>query len=234
MQLQSTEHSQEAPEAFFIMSGGADEQLSSAVDSAEKLEPVTFSSHYVDHMELYADTATVAQYFDVHHLWFRRCAHPMQADLIGENAYGLTIGRYGAFGYEVEPQIGLNLLPQKEGVYRIETVPIPNQTFQGYEVDFKASMELIEVPVDVVMQNNWVRDGLIPPKMTRIQWDLQLEVMVQFPRFIYALPKNLIRNTGDRLLAQIIRQVSRKLTLKVQDDFHSTVGVSLPKGNRRK
>jgi hypothetical protein len=35
---------------------------------------------------------------------------------------------------------------------------------------------------------------------------------------------SLIRKTGDRLLAKIVCQVSYRLTHKVQEDFHRTLG----------
>jgi hypothetical protein len=68
--------------------------------------------------------------------------------------------------------------------------------------------------------------------MTHVDWDLNLKVTVQFPRFIYAMPRTMIQSTGDRLLNQIVRQVSRCLTHKVQEDFHREVGVKFPKKRR--
>lgn len=230
MQIQSTNHSQDVSQSLLIMAGEADHDVS-AVEAGQKLEPMVFYSQYVDHMELYADTHAVAHYFDTHHEWFRRCAHPMTAELIGDNAYALVIGRFGAFGYEVEPKIGLNLLPQQEGVYRIETVPVPDQAFPGYEVDFKAAMELIDLPAEALTAQDDLAD-LNP--VTRVQWKLDLWVTIQFPKFIYALPKNLLQKTGDRLLHQIVRQVSHRLTKKVQEDFHHSVGVTLSPQMKRK
>ncbi|MBV8885364.1 MAG: DUF1997 domain-containing protein, partial [Chroococcidiopsidaceae cyanobacterium CP_BM_RX_35] len=45
------------------------------------------------------------------------------------------------------------------------------------------------------------------------------------------LPNSLIQNTGDRLLHQIVKQVSRRLTYKVQEDFHKSR--NLPFHSRR-
>jgi hypothetical protein len=39
----------------------------------------------------------------------------------------------------------------------------------------------------------------------------------------------LSQSTGDRLLSQVVRQVSRRLTHKVQEDFHSSLGIPMPK-----
>jgi hypothetical protein len=69
--------------------------------------------------------------------------------------------------------------------------------------------------------------------MTRVEWQLDLTVSIHFPRFIQALPKSLIQSTGDRLLRQIVRQVSNRLTRKVLEDFHKTHGLPAPKLAKR-
>lgn len=197
------------------------------------IEPTRFYNRFVDCMEMYADRQTVAAYFDLHQEWFRRCAHPMKVEAIGDNSYALVIGRFGSFGYEIEPKIGLDLLPQQEGVYRIETVPVPNYVALGYDVDFQASMELVELPTHEVLQGQARPQGKLPERITRVQWQLDLTVMILFPRFIHALPKSLIQTTGDQVLGQVVRQVSNRLTRKVQEDFHKSQGVPLPKPPKR-
>ncbi len=171
-----------------------------------------FRSHFVGAMELKSDTSTVRQYLDAHQGWFCRCAHPMTVDPVGTDGYLLTIGRYGSMGYEVEPKIGLRLLPADEqGVYRIETIPDAIDQNQMYQVEFQAALQLIDRPSDDAATTE-----------THVEWTLDLEVSLLFPRFIRRLPQALIHGTGDRLLQQIVRQVSRRLTAKVQDDFHSS------------
>jgi hypothetical protein len=195
-------------------------------------EPTSFHGTFSSYMEMYAEASRVAHYLDAHRSWFPRCAHPMQSEPIGENGYALTVGKFGSFGYEVEPKVGLDLLPQYEGIYRIETIPVPGYEPPGYEVDFQAAMQLVEADPEPALfsaQNQ----KLLPPKMTRVEWELDLKVTVQFPRFIHALPTSMIQTTGDRLLNQIVRQVSRCLTHKVQEDFHQAIGVPFPKKRRK-
>jgi len=196
-------------------------------------EPIRFHSHFVDHMDLYADAGTVARYFDDHRAWFERCAQPMKVESIGKNAYALVVGRYGAAGFELEPRIGLDLLPQENKIYRIETVPVPGYEPVGYQVDFKAAMELTEVePGEILVATNNGSHAI--ERITRVNWTLELVVDIQFPRFIYTtLPKSLILGTGDQLLKQVVRQVSRRLTRKVQEDFCRTYKIELPKRQRR-
>ncbi|MEM8603725.1 MAG: DUF1997 domain-containing protein [Cyanobacteria bacterium P01_H01_bin.121] len=191
--------------------------------AATEHDTTQFVSHFTGCMEMYADPATVAAYLDEHQGWFRRCAHPIQVESIGANAYALCVGRYGALGYDVEPKVGLDLLPQDQGVYRILTVPVPDYVPRGYDVDFQAVLQLETADGDPQCTG--------VTAITHANWTLDLTVEVQFPRFIQALPGKLIQQTGDGLLNQIVRQVSRRLTYKVQEDFHTTHG--LPKPPRR-
>ncbi|MBW4578924.1 MAG: DUF1997 domain-containing protein [Tildeniella nuda ZEHNDER 1965/U140] len=234
MQSHSTEpQSAELPEGFlhtasvipdmnYLMTEDSDQNL---------LEPTQFRSHFVDCMEMSADVPTVAAYFDAHADWFRNCAQPMIVEPLGDNGYALVIGRFGSYGYQIEPKIGLHLLPQDHGVYRIETIPVPGYVTPGYDVDFRAAMTLIETGAESLDGSD--RAGKLAPKMTRVEWQLDLTVSIQFPRFIHALPKNLVQSTGDRLLRQIVRQVSNRLTRKVLEDFHKTHGLPAPKLAKR-
>lgn len=184
-------------------------------------QPSRFQSHFTGCMELSADSKTVAQYLDAHQDWFCRCAHPMKVKPLGDSGYNLTIGRFGAFGYDVEPSIGLELLPQNQGIYRIRTIPALDQGPQVYQVDFQSALQLVEVPSGAAAET-------FHSELTQVEWHLELAVLIQFPKFIHKLPQRLIQHTGDRLLTQIVRQVSQRLTARVQEDFHASLGRSHP------
>jgi Protein of unknown function (DUF1997) len=236
MQANSAEHqSLESSNSLLgITSSFVDSSNLTMDDSLHRIsEPTHFHGYYTSCMEMYADITTVATYLDAHREWFKRCAQPMKTEPLGDTGYALTVGKFGSFGYDVEPKIGLDLLPQDHGVYCIQTIPLADQP-TGYEVDFQATMKLVEIPADFHQsgQASSTR-ALSLPKITRVEWDLNLEVAIQFPRFIQALPKSLVQTTGDRLLNQIVRQVSRRLTAKVQEDFHQTHQIAMPK-NRKK
>jgi hypothetical protein len=175
-----------------------------------------FYTQFEGVMEMYAEADAVRQYLDVHQGWFRRCAAPMQVKPLGENGYDLTIGKFGALGYYVEPKIGLELIPQRDRVYRIETIPIPDYVPPGYQVEFRATQVLDSPSIEELEQVDF--------PMTRVSWELDLNVGVCFPKFIHSLSPKLIQRTGDRLITQIVKQVSRRLTCKVQEDFHERLG----------
>jgi hypothetical protein len=176
-------------------------------------QTVRFSNQFTGRMELQADTTTAMHYLDTHQGWFCRCAHPMKVEPVGENGYILSLGRYGSFGFEVEPQIGLQLLPQDQGIYRITTIPVPNKFDHCYQVDFQAALQLVD-STDTTAQES-------PLPCTHVEWNLTLEVAIAFPQFILRLPRKVIQAAGDKLLQQIVRQISQRLTKKVQDDFHA-------------
>ena len=177
----------------------------------------TYSSRFADVMEMRAPVAQVSEYLDAHQGWFGRCAAPMQVMPLGCNGYRLTLGRFGNFGFELEPTIALELLPQQHGVYRIETLddPCSDGVADGYAVDFQASLQLRP-----------------EQEHTLVQWDLDLAVAIRLPAFIGVLPESLVQSSGDHLLRQIVRQVSRRLTWKVQEDFHAHAGLSCPPRRR--
>ncbi len=240
MQANSVNHSfYRSPDSVLdIVSDKAASDLASRTDpgytegSHVGSEVSVFRGHFENSMEMYADVDTVAGYLDDHHAWFRRCAHPMTADPLGENGYALTIGTFGSCGYEVEPKIGLDLLPQDKGVYRIQTIPIPGYAPPGYDVDFRASLELASKAADSRADSYNEARGDEPSAFTNVEWELDLSVTIHFPKFIHALPNALVQATGDRLLHQIVRQVSKRLTYKVQEDFHQTMGIPFAKPRR--
>ncbi len=189
-----------------------------------------YSSQFADLMEMRAPAGTVAAYLDCHEGWFRRCAAPMAVDSLGSNGYRLTLGRFGNFGFEVEPTIGLELLPQSEGIYRILTASTGAESdgLEGlYDVEFNASLELDETN-PTSPDESLTADQAI----TMVRWQLELSVWIRLPGVVTLLPENLVQSSGEHLLRQIVRQISRRLTWKVQEDFHSSHELECPPRRR--
>ncbi len=194
-----------------------------------------FQTHFQGHMDIYSDSQTVAEYLDSHQDWFSRCAEPMKVEPLGNDGYTMTIGRFGSFGYEVEAKMGVVLKSLEQGVYLMATVPVPNYNPPGYEVDYQAEMSLLEIPTELTVSgiNKKKWNSQLPSTITRVKWELHLGVAVKFPKFIYKFPSSLIQTTGDRLLTQIVRQMSPRLSYKVQKDFHSRYNLPLPPKSSR-
>jgi hypothetical protein len=204
-------------------------------NSLENKKAFIFASSFVGRMDMYSDADRVAEYLNVHEGWFCRCAQPMKVEPLGNNGYILTVGKYGSFGYEVEPKIGVILHPPVGRVYQMQTIPIPDYYAPGYDVNYEASMELTEVATKdrEVKESLFSRQQILPSRITEVNWRLNLSVEVEFPQFIYKLSPSLVQSTGDRLLGQIIRQVSPRLTQKVQQDFHTSQQLPIPPKSSR-
>ena len=204
-------------------------QVSTKVSEAMALDWIWFRLHYEDNLDIYAPRARVAEYLTKHSNWFPRCAAPMEVCPLGANSYDLLLGRYGSFKFELEVRIGLELIPPDPyGVYQIRTITLPNYSTPGYQVDFQGNFNFRELPTDPAIRLEVLSQEMpdLPPVMTRWEWQLDLEVGILFPQFIRAMPESLIHNTGDRILGQIVREVSRRLTSRVQADFHQSLGIN--------
>lgn len=200
--------------------------------------PCLFQGNFIGYMDMYSDADTVTKYLDAHDHWFVSCAHPMKVEPLGNNGYILIVGRFSSFGYEVEPKVALVFHLAQNRVYKMHTVPVPNYEYPGYKVQYDAAMELQEVTPEKILGANLTKifspNQSIPSIMTRVAWKLDLIVTVDFPQFIYKLPVSLIQKTGDRLLSQIVRQISPRLTYKVQKDFHTRLNLPIPPKTGRK
>ena len=51
---------------------------------------------------------------------------------IDDQTYVLTLGQFGNFGFEIKPTVALELLLQKNNIYRIETVKMITQSIDPH------------------------------------------------------------------------------------------------------
>ncbi len=228
MPFQFTSHKQN-----MVLSDSCDGgQISELSALATENKNFLFQSSFVGYMDMYSDYQTVADYLDSHEGWFCRCSKPMQVEPLGKNGYILSVGHFSYFGYDVEPKIAVVLNPPHNGKYTMHTVPIPGYQAPGYEVSYKSQMELQELDLQETLGKQvkqiFKSNKSCPDIIIRVGWTLDMSVTVDFPKFIHKLPSSLIQNTGDRLLAQIVRQISPRLTYKVQQDFHTRLNLPIP------
>lgn len=224
-----------------------EEQIDSQSPTLTEKEPLTqtkeqknsfeFNVFFSGYVDMFSNIETVAEYLAAHEGWFCRCAQPMTVEPFSKDGYLLNVGKFDSLGYEVEPKIAIVLEPPQNNLYVMRTVPIPDYDFPGYEVQYKSSMELTEILTDNIKMS--LRDKIfaskqsVPELITRLNWHLDLVVSVEFPSFVAKLPRNLIQKSGDHLLSQIVRQISPRLSYKVQQDFHLSRGITIPYKNCR-
>ena len=222
------------PQDTFLENSHSDSMQLTYRDSVEQEKTFVFEVSFDGRMDMYSDADTVAEYLNAHEGWFCRCAQPMKVESLAENGYILTVGKYSSFGYEIEPKMGVILKPPVNNVYLMHTIPIPDYAVSGYSVNYQAAMKLQEVAVEQKSETGlFCKKSFTPSAMTRVSWELDLAVEVNFPQFVAKLSPKLIQSTGDRLLASIVRQISPRLTYKVQQDFHNSHDLPVPPKSSR-
>ncbi len=239
MQSQSSDENQ-FPNSYgeTPANGMTPDEMQGTTSIAHDREPFEFRTDFKGFMEMYSDLQTVDQYLQQHEKWFVNCAKPMKAEPLENDGYTLTIGPFGSFGYKLEPKFSVVFESPQDGNYIMYNIPVPNYTPPGYEINYQSSMSLEEIPKEEAadgMTNVYKKKKIkeLPSSITRINWELHLVAKVKFPGFIYKLKQSLIQTTGDRLLSQIIRQISPKLSYKVQENFHSQMDLPIPSKKSR-
>jgi len=163
-----------------------------SVEVKEDNQLLGFQTHFAGSMDMYSNQDTVADYLGAHEGWFCRCAEPMKTLPFGDNGYIITIGKYGAFGYELEPKIAVVLDLPVNGVYHTRSVPIPDQPFLGYLVDYQAIMKLEEMPLSSPSQEIEAifrqRGREIPELITQVTWDCVWMLWLSFPSLSIKFP----------------------------------------------
>lgn len=203
----------------------------SSEDKTSSLRSFLFQASFVGCMDMYSDIDTVADYLNAHEGWFCRCARPMKVEPLGNNGYILVIGRFGSLGFQVEPKMAVVLEPPVDRVYNMHTIPVPDLDTLNYDVNYQASMKLeaSDPERDVRLKASFLKQRIpLPESSTKVNWTLNLAVNVKFPKFINKFSPSLVQSSGDRLIAQIVRQVSPRLTYKVQQDFHTRLDLPVP------
>jgi hypothetical protein len=189
-------------------------------------KPFHFQANFAGIMAMYSDAPTVATYLDSHQDWFPDCAQPLAVESIGDTGYLLHLGRFGALGCEVEVKIALALEPSGTDGYRMYSIPLPESSRLPfpYQLNYQALLALREIAPAAQELPSCPQ----PPTITQVDWQMELKIAVQFPKFIQRLPVSLVQKTGNRLLSQIVGQVSPRLTERVQRDFHSRLELPPP------
>lgn len=184
-------------------------------------------------MGLCAPAAMAAAYLDAHSDWLAPCVQPMRAEPLGAQGYLLTIGRFDAFGYRVEPQMAVVFESPQVGLYQFYNVPLTDQPPEPlYKIHYQAAMQLQETNAAAVAWG--ASNRVIAPIVTRVDWYLNLTVTWQLPRLMAHVPRDWTQNLGETGLAQILQQMTPRLTQAVQQDFHQRHALLMPPRTSRR
>ncbi len=180
-------------------------------------------------VDLQTDRFTLAHYLHHHAEWIERCFKPLKVFPLSPETYKLQFFRIGGLGFELEPCFGIKIWPEQNSVFRLSSIELPEEEGLPYSVDCLSYFRLEELDPEPLQE-----------PLTRVHWDLKLDIWMQLPGFLQALPYSLVYRVGARVVNQVTRSMSDRLTHNVCTDFYRSVNKrghrykiidTTPKGN---
>ncbi|MEM9569127.1 MAG: DUF1997 domain-containing protein [Cyanobacteria bacterium P01_E01_bin.34] len=169
------------------------------------------------HLRVYADqagevdmstlVAPLAEYLRAHEQWIEPCFKPLKVTSLSSETYQLKFFRMGALGFELEPCFGIQIGSKSDRLFFLYSIPLPGDDNLPYSVDCSSEFRLEERH----------EDGAA---VTRVNWKLHLDIVVELPRFLQVLPRKRVRSVAEALVNQVARRMCNRLTQNICQDYY--------------
>ncbi|MCJ2544662.1 DUF1997 domain-containing protein [Thermostichus vulcanus] len=163
-------------------------------------------------VDLETDRETLAHYLRGHSQWIQHCFRPLRVEALSADSYKLEFFRIGGLGFELEPCFGVKIWPDENDVFRLTSIELPGDAALPYHVDCRAAFRLEELSGSPDL-----------PPLTRVHWDLHLDIWLTLPGFLQVLPHKLVRRVANQVVQQVTRSMSDRLTHNVCSDFYHSI-----------
>ncbi len=188
-------------------------------DSGEGQSSVQIVTARQGEVDLETDQATLADYLTQHSRWIERCFKPLQVYPLAADAYKLQFFRIGGLGFELEPCFGVQIWSEGDSLFRLGSIELPSDEGLPYRVQCQSSFRLEEI--SPTTRKDPKRQA---PIVTRVHWHLYLNIHMDLPGFLQALPYSLVHRVGSKVVQQVTRNMSDRLTHNVCSDFYRWIG----------
>ncbi|MEN9205145.1 MAG: DUF1997 domain-containing protein [Thermostichales cyanobacterium DRC_bins_46] len=162
-------------------------------------------------VDLETPVEELAGYLRHHQEWIHRCFKPLKVQPLGNADYRLQFFRIGGLGFELEPHFAITIWEDPLHCFRLTSLALPEDASLPYQVDCQASFRIEQHSSD-------------PQPLTRVYWDLTLKIDLELPGFLQVLPRPLVQKVGIKVVNQVTRSMSDRLTHNVCTDFYRSVG----------
>lgn len=177
---------------------------SSGMDACSTVRFAVEQSGWVD---MDTEREALAVYLRQHAKWVARCFKPLRVQPLSDNTYQLQFFRMGGLGFELEPCFGVEIWPDEDYLFRLGSIELPTDGDMPYRVDCTSSFLLEERQTDRAVQ-------------TRVHWKLQLDIEMQLPGFLLALPRRQVVAVGQGVVNQVARSMCKRLTRNICTDYN--------------
>lgn len=203
-------------------------------------------------VDLETSQADLAHYLQQHQSWVARCFKPLKVEALDPDSasdagvkaeVGLEIGqRYrlqffkiGGLGFELEPSFGVRIWQESETLFRLSSIELPSDEGLPYTVNCEAYFELEQLSLspdtnspDTNLNGKASPNSNTNPNskdpVTRVHWRLELNISMTLPRFLQALPRQMVYGVGSNVVCRVTRTMSDRLTQNVCQDFYRSIG----------
>jgi len=162
-------------------------------------------------VDLETSVEDLADYLRHHQSWIHRCFKPLTVQPLGGADYRLQFFRIGGLGFELEPHFAITIWEDPQHCFRLSSLDLPEDEPLPYRVDCQATFRIEERVQE-------------PTAITRVYWGLILKVDIELPGFLQALSRPLVQKVGIKVVNQVTRSMSDRLTHNVCTDFYRSVG----------
>ncbi|GAB4218538.1 MAG: DUF1997 domain-containing protein [Synechococcales cyanobacterium] len=162
-------------------------------------------------VDLETPVEDLADYLRHHQEWIHRCFKPLKVNPLGEGNYRLHFFRIGGLGFELEPHFAISIWEEPLHQFRLDSLDLPEDEPLPYHVDCQATFRIEQLP-----------DTDRP--ITRVFWGLVLKIDIELPGFLQVLSRSLVQKVGIKVVNQVTRSMSDRLTHNVCTDFYRSVG----------
>ncbi len=165
-------------------------------------------------VDLETDLDRLASHLERHSEWMERCLKPLTVYALSADDYKLQFFQISGLGFSLEPCFGVKVWSEPNYVYCLRSIPLPEDEALPYTVDCWSYYHL---------------ESIVESEVTRVNWKLKLHIVLDLPKFLQALPDSMVYQVGVRVINQVTRTMTDRLTRNVCTDYYQSIG--RPKGS---
>lgn len=157
-------------------------------------------------VDLRTALAPLVDYFRDHSHWVPVGFKPLVVRQLGELTYRLQLPRFGAMGYELAPELALEVVEESEYAHRLVSIDQPDL---DYKVDFDGLL------------------GLHPAgERVGVDWQARFAIEIEPPGFLWMIPEAALKAAAQVAASAMIGSVCRTLIDNLTCDYRSRSGHS--------
>ncbi len=218
-----------------------DSNIDQHTDQPQGSPLIEIPAHQQGQVDLETSQADLAHYLQQHQSWVARCFKPLKVEAldpapasdveanaevgaeIGQR-YRLQFFKIGGLGFELEPSFGVRIWQESENLFRLSSIELPSDEGLPYTVNCEAYFELEELNLSPDSNSNSSANPNSKDPVTRVHWRLELNISMILPRFLQALPRQMVYGVGSNVVCRVTRTMSDRLTQNVCQDFYRSIG----------